>query len=75
MFRLEGVVSHDDTTTTNVGTCDTTLDYVVKSHIKFSGIGGSLKVKNLIVGSGALDAQAIDAKVVVDSIDEVTETL
>lgn len=36
LFRLIGVVSHDETTTSNVGTCNGTLDWTSIYHIKFN---------------------------------------
>lgn len=75
VFRIVGVVSHDDTTTTNVGTCDATLDYVDIAHLKFSSSPSSMKLKNFISGTGSLDAQAVGAKVNTTDVTEVAETL
>lgn len=36
LFRLIGVVSHDETTTSNVGTCNGTIDWTSIYHIKFN---------------------------------------
>lgn len=74
IVRMEGVVSHDDTTTSNVGTCNATLDWITKTHIKYS-ISSIGKFKQLQAGGGAYDAQAVNAKVVIEDVAEVTETL
>lgn len=75
VFRIVGVVSHDDTTTTNVGTCDSTLDFVDIAHVKFSSSPSSMKLKNFISGTGTLDAQVAGAKVDTTDVTEVSETL
>lgn len=72
-LRMSGVVSHDDTTTSNVGTCNATLDFVNQTHIKFSTSAG-LKLKNLVVSSNSLDAQTTP-KVNIEDVAEVSETL
>ncbi len=74
VFRMKGVVSHDDTTPTLVGTCDSTLDYVRTRHIKFSS-NVNLKHNYLTTGSKSLDTQSAGSKVYIDSVDEVGETL
>lgn len=73
-FRIQGVVSHDDTTTNLVGTCDATLDVVRTTHIKFSSIMGQ-GYRYYVVGSGALNTQTAGSKVNIPSVDEVGETL
>lgn len=73
-FRMVGTISHDDSAINNVGTCDSTLDFVIKNHIKFSATGG-VKLKNLLTGSGTLDPQIVNPKVVVPHVQEVEETL
>lgn len=72
-IRMEGVVSHDDTDTSAVGTCNATLDWVEHCHIKYS-VNSGMKLKNLLVGSGAFDAQ-VTPKVNIDQVIEVSETL
>lgn len=73
-FRMQGVVSHDDTTTNLVGTCDATLDVVRLTHIKFSSIMGQ-GFKYAVVGGGSLDTQSAGSKVNIPATDEVGETL
>lgn len=56
ILRFQGVVSHDETNTANVGTCDCTIDYVHYFHTRYSAeVGG--KFKWIHEGDGALDAQ------------------
>lgn len=75
VIRMNGVISHDDTSTSNVGTCNSTLDYVLNYHIKFVASPSTSRSKHLLAGTGTLDAQAINARVVVDTVEEVNETL
>lgn len=74
LVRMSGVVSHDDTTTTNVGTCNATLDYMDLTHIKYSVSSNGLRLKNLVVGASGLDAQTTP-KVNIEDVAEVAETL
>lgn len=56
VFRLNGVVSHDETTTTAVGTCDCTFDYTIARHMKFN-VEPDQGFKHFIEATTALDEQ------------------
>lgn len=58
IIRTIGVVSHDSETTTSVGTCNGTIDYIFHSHTKYVG-KISAKTKWLKVGDGDFDAQTV----------------
>lgn len=75
VFRLSGVVSHDDTTTSNVGTCDCTVDFVVNYHIRWNSGPSHVKLKNYIAGTNALAAQAAGPVVQGISIEQMKEEL
>ncbi len=72
--RLVGVTAHDDTTTTLVGTCDATLDFIRRDHIKFSS-NISAGYRHLLVGANSLDAMAAGSVVDIEQISQVGESL
>lgn len=53
VIRMTGVVAHDDTTTTAVGTGNGTIDWVKFSHIKWES-DPDTKFRHLQTGSGTL---------------------
>lgn len=55
LIRFEGVTSHDQTTTTNVGLGDGTIDYVIREHYKYD-VQNQHRYKRLIEKSGDFDA-------------------
>lgn len=57
VYRAIGPVSHDETTPTNVGTCDGQIDYIRHNYTKYSVMPHN-KFKFIKVGSGELGAQA-----------------
>lgn len=72
LFRMVGVVSHDETNTSNVGTCNATVDVISHYHIKFN-VENDQGFKKFIE-EGTYDAQTTP---VVDAAnaEEVKETL
>lgn len=72
--RLHGVVSHDQTTHTQVGTSSGTVDYVATSHIKFEGRHDT-NYKKFNTGSISLGAQAAGAAVAGPDVEEIKDAL
>lgn len=72
LLRMVGVVSHDETNTSNVGTCNATLDFIDHYHIKFN-VENDQGFKKFIE-EGTYDAQTIPV-VDADPTQEVKETL
>lgn len=74
MFRLRGVVGHDDVTNSQVGTVDSTLDFISTQHIKFSSVMGQ-GFKYYVTGGGSLDTFGSGSVVNIASVDETGEVL
>lgn len=72
-MRTEGVPAHDDTTTSNVGLSDGTLDIVKRTHFKFSTMKG-VKMHRVLEGTGDFDTLTT-AVVAGPDVEEIKEAL
>lgn len=61
VFRMQGIVTHDDTNTNQVGTGDAKVDWIYKDSLKWV-VDGAPFHSWIETGSGALDSQAAGAR-------------